>query len=196
MLCRGHFSCVHTCSLLRQSWNGWGGVWGMITFLFLAQTLDATPRPLLLRVHTCSLLRQSWNGWGGVWGMITFLFLAQTLDATPRPLLLRVHTCSMSVLEWVGWGVGDDNVPFSCTHVGCYAAATSLACAHMLCELALALASIPRAWSKFFCQVFLEAENGIYNMILVHVSFYENLKMCKALDGLEVCEHAREVAVA
>ena len=36
--------------------------------------------------------------------MITFLALAHTLDATQ-----------------VVWGGGDDNVPCTCTHVGCYA---------------------------------------------------------------------------
>ena len=36
--------------------------------------------------------------------MITFLALAHMLDATQ-----------------VVWGGGDDNVPCTCTHVGCYA---------------------------------------------------------------------------
>ena len=39
------------------------------------------------------------GGWGG--GMITFLALAHMLDATQL--------------------VGDDNIPCTCTHVGCYA---------------------------------------------------------------------------
>ena len=30
------------------------------------------------------------------------------------------------------WGVGDDNISASCTRVGCYGTATSLACADML----------------------------------------------------------------
>ena len=38
--------------------------------------------------------------------MITFLALAHMLDATQ--------------LVWGGWG-GDDNIPCTCTHVGCYA---------------------------------------------------------------------------
>lgn len=39
----------------------WGGVWGMITFMLLAHMLDATARPLVLRVQTCSLLCQFWD---------------------------------------------------------------------------------------------------------------------------------------
>ena len=41
--------------------------------------------------------------WGGG-GMITFLAPAHMLDATQMV-----------------WGGGDDNVPCTCTHVGCYA---------------------------------------------------------------------------
>ena len=41
--------------------------------------------------------------WGGG-GMITFLALARMLDAT----------------QMVWGGGGDDNVPSTCTHVGCY----------------------------------------------------------------------------
>ena len=45
------------------------------------------------------LVRGGWGGVGG--GMITFLALAHMLDATQL--------------------VGDDNIPCTCTHVGCYA---------------------------------------------------------------------------
>ena len=48
---------------------------------------------------------RNWSGVGGG-GMITFLALAHMLDATQ---LVRG-----------GWG-GDDNIPCTCTHVGCYA---------------------------------------------------------------------------
>ena len=44
-------------------------------------------------------------GWGGD-GMLTFDELAHMVDATQ---LVRG-----------GWG-GDDNIPCTCTHVGCYA---------------------------------------------------------------------------
>ena len=49
---------------------------------------------------------RNWSGVGGGGGMITFLALAHMLDATQ--------------LVWGGWG-GDDNIPCTCTHVGCYA---------------------------------------------------------------------------
>ena len=48
---------------------------------------------------------RNWSGVGGG-GMITFLALAHMLDATQ--------------LVWGGRG-GDDNIPCTCTHVGCYA---------------------------------------------------------------------------
>ena len=48
---------------------------------------------------------RNWSGVGGG-GMITFLALAHMFDATQ--------------LVWGGWG-GDDNIPCTCTHVGCYA---------------------------------------------------------------------------
>ena len=63
---------------------------------------------------------RNWSGVGGG-GMITFLALAHMLDATQL--------------------VGDDSIPCTCTHVGCYATGqgwvgrgmiTFLALAHML----------------------------------------------------------------
>ena len=69
---------------------------------------------------------RNWSGVGGG-GMITFLALAHMLDATQ---LVRG-----------GWGGGIDNIPCTCTHVGCYATGqgwvgggmiTFLALAHML----------------------------------------------------------------
>ena len=53
---------------------------------------------------------RNWSGVGGG-GMITFLALAHMLDATQ---LVRG-----------GWG-GDDNIPCTCTHVGCYATGQAL----------------------------------------------------------------------
>ena len=52
------------------------------------------------------MLRNS-SGVGGWRGMLTFLALAHMLDATQ--------------LVWGGWVGGDDNIPCTCTHVGCYA---------------------------------------------------------------------------
>ena len=84
-----HFLHLHTCWMLRN-WSG------MITFLALAHTLDATQ--LVgddhLHLHKCWMLR-NWSG------MITFLALAHMLDATQL--------------------VGDDHISCTCTHVGCYA---------------------------------------------------------------------------
>ena len=104
-----HFLHLHTCWMLRN-WSG------MITFLALAHTLDATQLvgddhisctcthvgccatgrgwSHFLHLHTCWMLR-NWSG------MITFLALAHMLDATQL--------------------VGDDHIPCTCTHVGCYA---------------------------------------------------------------------------
>ena len=73
--------------------------------------------------HMLDATQLVWGGWGG---MITLLALAHMLDATQ--------------LVWGGWG-GDDNIPCTCTHVGCYATGlgwvgggmiTWLALAHML----------------------------------------------------------------
>ena len=81
----------------------------MITFLALAHTLDATQLvrggwgggmiTFLALAHMLDAAQLVRGGWGG--GMITFLALAHTLDATQL--------------------VGDDHIPCTCTHVGCYA---------------------------------------------------------------------------
>ena len=61
---------------------------------------------------------------------------------------------SMFVWAWKlrggGWGGvgGMINVPCSCTHVGCYATATSLACAHMLGATSMLGGGV-----FFFCRV-------------------------------------------
>ena len=68
------------------------------------------------------------GGWGG--GMITFLALAHMLDATQLvrggwgggmiTFLALAHMLDVTQLVRGGWG-GDDNIPCTCTHVGCYA---------------------------------------------------------------------------
>ena len=57
----------------------------------------------LALAHMLDAMQLGWGGWGG---MITFLALAHMLDAMQ--------------LVWGGLG-GDDNIPCTCTHVGCYA---------------------------------------------------------------------------
>ena len=67
------------------------------------------------------------GGWGG---MITFLALAHMLDATQLvrggvggmiTFLALAHMLDATQLVRGGWGGGDDNIPCTCTHVGCYA---------------------------------------------------------------------------
>ena len=101
------------CTCTHVGWyaTGQGWVGGMITFLALAHMLDAT-----------QLVR---GGWGG---MITFLALAHMLDATQLvrggwggmiTFLALAHMLDATQLVRGGW-VGDDNIPCTCTHVGCY----------------------------------------------------------------------------
>ena len=127
-----HSLHLHTRWMLRN-WSGVGGG-GMITFLALAHTLDATQLvgmiTFLALAHTldatqlvgddhisCTCTHVGCYATGRGWshslhlrtrwmlrnwsGMITFLALAHMLDATQL--------------------VGDDHIPCTCTHVGCYA---------------------------------------------------------------------------
>ena len=58
-------------------------------------------------MNTCWMLR-NWSG------MITFLALAHMLDATGMITFLALaHMLDATQL------VGDDNIPCTCTHVGC-----------------------------------------------------------------------------
>ena len=78
---------------------GWGGV-GMITFLELANMVDATQHHVPCTCTHGRCYATSWDGvglgWGGV-GMITFLALAHMVGAT-----------QVMGLGWgwggVGWG--------------------------------------------------------------------------------------------
>ena len=67
---------------------------------------------------------RNWSGVGGGVGMITFLALAHMLDATQ---LVRG-----------GWVGVDDNIPCTCTHVGCYATGQGWVVGGMITFLALA----------------------------------------------------------
>ena len=137
--CR-HFGCFATGL-------GWGG---MITFLAIANMLDATELVWggggwsrtcthvgcyaigLAGGWYCSLyLHRCWKlrNWSGVRGMINCLHL---------------HTCWM-IRNWFGVR-GGDNIPSTCTHVGCYGVGlgwggmiTLLAFAHMLAATQLVL---------------------------------------------------------
>ena len=94
---------------MLRNWSRVGGG-GMITFLALAHMLDS-----------------NWSGVGGG-GMITFLALAHMLDATQLVkggwgggMITFLALAHMLDSNWSGVGGGDDNIPCTCTHVGCYA---------------------------------------------------------------------------
>ena len=112
----GWWRSVHltTCWMLCNI-MGWGGV-GMMTFRALdnmyqhvgcyAKSLVGVGWGWWRSVHltTCWMLRNI-MGWGGV-GMMTFRALDNMLDAMQH--------------HGLGWG-GDDDVPCTWQHVGCYA---------------------------------------------------------------------------
>ena len=114
---------------------GWGGV-GLITFLALAHMLDATQHHVSC---TCTHGRCYATSWGRVgWGGADNIPCTCThVGCYATSCFLHLHTCWMlrnimflALAHMVGatqhrgvglgWG-GADNIPCTCTHVGCYA---------------------------------------------------------------------------
>ena len=136
-------TCTHVgCYATGQGWVGGGddNIPCTCTHVGCYATGRGWSHSLFCTHVGCYATGQGWVGGG----MITFLALAHMLDATQQVgddhIPCFAHMLDATQLVRGGWG-GDDNVPCTCTHVGCYATGqgwvgggmiTFLALAHML----------------------------------------------------------------